>query len=121
SNADLKQAFEHHLEETEEHVARLERACESLGLKPRAKRCDGMEGLIEEGNKLIKEDAAPEVKDAVLIEAAQKVEHYEIAAYGTLCTWAKSLQHDDVLSLLKQTMDQEETADKKLTKLSETI
>jgi len=117
----LREAIEDHLEETKTHVERVEAAMESLDHKPRAKKCDAMEGLLEEGSALLEEEAAPEVLDALIIAAAQKVEHYEIATYGTLCTWAKLLGYETALKLLKQNMSEEEAADEKLTQLSESI
>jgi ferritin-like metal-binding protein YciE len=114
----LKEAFELHLEETEGQVERLEKAFEALDLKPRGKHCQAMEGLLEEGKELLEEDAEPEVLDAMLIAAAQKVEHYEIATYGTLCTWADLLGLDEVAGLLKETLAQEKATDEKLTELA---
>lgn len=121
NSPDLKKAFEQHLKETEKQVERVEKAFEDTGKAARAKTCEAMKGLIEEGEELLKEDAEPAVKDALLIAAAQKVEHYEIATYGTLCTWAKALGYDNALKLLKQTIDEEEATDQKLSKLAETI
>lgn len=121
SNEQLHEAIAAHLEETKEHVERLKEAFEAMDQTPRAEKCDAMEGLIKEGEKIIKEEGDPEVKDAMLIAAAQKVEHYEIASYGTACTWAKVLGLDDVLELLKLNMADEETADKKLTKIAKQV
>lgn len=119
ANSDeLRMAMEQHLEETKTHVERLEEVFQSLDLSPRAKKCEAMAGLLEEGSSLLEEDGAPEVLDALIIAAAQKVEHYEIATYGTLCTWAKLLGHDTALSLLKETLNEEETTDKKLTEIA---
>ncbi len=115
----LKQAFENHLSETEGQVERVEKVFESLELKARAKTCEAMQGLLEEGKSIMEEDAEPEVLDAMLIAAAQKVEHYEMATYGTLCAWAKVLGYDEALALLKQTMEQEVKADSLLTKLAD--
>ncbi len=117
----LREALQAHLEETKSHVERLEATFESLGHKPRAKKCEAMAGLLEEGSSLLEEDAESEVLDALIIAAAQKVEHYEIATYGTLCTWAKVLGYKEALKLLKQNMADEESADQKLTMLSEQI
>jgi len=117
----LRDAIEAHLEETKSHVERVEAVFESLDHKPRSKKCEAMEGLLEEGASILQEDAAPDVLDALIIAAAQKVEHYEIATYGTLCTWAKMLGYDTALQLLKQNLSQEVTADEKLTDLSKTI
>ena len=118
---DLRQAFERHLAETEKQIERVEQAFAETGKAARAKTCEAMKGLIEEAEELLKEDAEPAVKDAVMIAAAQKVEHYEIATYGTLCTWAKALGYTNALKLLKQNIDEEEATDKKLSKLSQTI
>ncbi len=115
----LKQAFENHLSETEGQVERVEKVFESLELRARAKTCEAMQGLLEEGKSIMEEDAEPEVLDAMLIAAAQKVEHYEMATYGTLCAWAKVLGYDEALALLKQTMDQEVKADSLLTELAD--
>lgn len=117
----LKKAFESHLAETEAHVDRVEQAFEDTGKAARAKTCEAMKGLIEEASGLLEEEAAPEVMDALLIAAAQKVEHYEIATYGTLCTWAKALGYAKALKLLKQNIAQEEAADKKLSQIAETV
>lgn len=120
SHEKLQQAIEEHLAETETHVERLEQVFESLDLKPRAKKCDAMEGLLEEGKSLLEEDADERVLDALIIAAAQKVEHYEIATYGTLCTWAEQLGYADALKLLKQTLGEEKNADELLTEIAET-
>jgi ferritin-like metal-binding protein YciE len=119
ASADLRNAFEEHLKQTEEHVRRLERVFERLNSKARAKKCEAMEGLVEEGKELIDAGAPEEVLDAGLICAAQKVEHYEIAAYGTLITWAHQLGKHDCADILKQTLDEEKAADEKLTNLAE--
>jgi ferritin-like metal-binding protein YciE len=118
-SADLRTAFEEHLKQTEEHVHRLEQVFERLNSKARAKKCEAMEGLVEEGKELIDSGAPEEVLDAGLICAAQKVEHYEIAAYGTLITWAHQLGKHDCADILKQTLDEEKAADEKLTNLAE--
>ncbi len=120
SHEDLVSAFEEHLQQTQTHVERLEKVFEFLELTPRAKKCKAMEGLIEEGSDLMEEDAEPEVKDAALIAAAQKVEHYEIATYGTLATWARQLGHEDAAELLEETLHEEKDTDMKLTQLAET-
>jgi ferritin-like metal-binding protein YciE len=121
NSEELAAAFEEHLEQTEGQVERLEKAFEALDLKPRGKHCAGIEGLIEEGKKLLEEEAEPEVLDAMLIAAAQKVEHYEIAAYGTLCTWADMLGLEEVARLLKETLAEEKETDEKLTELASQI
>jgi len=119
SNEDLAAGFEEHLEQTKGHVERLEKIFETLGKTPRAKKCKAMEGLIEEGSELMEKDAAPEVMDALLIAAGQKVEHYEIATYGTLVAWARRLDMNEAADLLHQTLDEEKETDVKLTELAE--
>ena len=114
----LRQAVEHHLEETKGHVQRLEQVFEKLDAKPRAKKCEAMEGLIEEAEELMGEIATPEVLDAAMIGAAQKVEHYEIASYGTLSTLAEELGHTEAARLLEQTLNEEKAADKKLNEIA---
>jgi ferritin-like metal-binding protein YciE len=120
SNPELKQAFEKHLAQTQEHVSRLEKVFESLGEKAKGKTCHAMKGLIEEGSEVISEDASDTVKDAALIAAAQRVEHYEIAGYGTVRTYAQTLGHKEAAQLLQKTLDEEGETDKLLTKLAET-
>ena len=115
----LKEAFERHLEETEQHVERLERAFELLGEPAKGKKCQAMEGLIEEGKEVMDEHSESAMLDAGLICAAQKVEHYEIASYGTICTWADLLGLDEVSDLLKETLDEEKTTDETLTEIAE--
>jgi len=118
-NAQLKQAFELHLQETQKQVERLDQVFELLGKSPRGKKCKGMEGLIEEGKEVIDMKADDEVRDAGLIAAAQKVEHYEIAGYGTVRTYAELLGERDAAKLLQQTLDEEGATDKKLSQLAE--
>jgi ferritin-like metal-binding protein YciE len=115
----LKEAFERHLEETETHVERLEQAFESLGEPVKGKKCQAMEGLIEEGKEVMEEHSESPMLDAALICAAQKIEHYEIASYGTICTWADLLGLDEVSDLLKETLDEEKTTDETLTEIAE--
>ena len=115
----LKQAFETHLEETKGHVERLEQIFEKLGKKPGGKTCKAMQGLVEEGKEKMEEDAEPEVLDAGLISAAQRVEHYEIAGYGTVRTYARLLGDEQAAQLLQKTLDEEGETDKKLTQLAE--
>lgn len=117
--SDLQKAFQDHLRQTEGHVERIERIFSELGGSPRGKKCVGMEGLIEEGSELMKENAEPEVLDAGLIAAAQKVEHYEIASYGTARTWAERMGYDNAARLLQQTLDEESAANEKLTQIAE--
>ena len=121
THPDLKQAFETHRRETEGQVRRLEQAFKLLGVPAKGKKCEGMAGLIEEGRKLMEEEAEPSVLDAALISAAQKVEHYEIASYGCVCTYAEMLGYDQVHELLGQNLDEEETTDQKLTALAESV
>ena len=118
SDPNLKQAFQTHFAETEQHVQRLEQILQELDESPEGKKCKAMEGLIEEGKDLIDEDAEPEVMDAGLIGAAQKVEHYEIAGYGTVRTYAQMLGNDQAARLLQQTLDEEGATNKKLTELA---
>jgi ferritin-like metal-binding protein YciE len=119
SSPELEQAFTKHLRETENHVRRLEQIFKSLGQTARGKKCKGMEGLIEEGKEIMEEDGAEEVIDAALISAAQRVEHYEIAAYGCLRTYAQLLGYEEADRLLAQTLQEEEATDKALTALGE--
>lgn len=116
---DLQKAFQEHLRQTEGQVERIERIFSDMDGSPRGKKCVGMEGLIEEGNELLQEDVDPNVLDAGLIAAAQKVEHYEIAGYGTARAWAQRLGYDNAARLLQQTLEEESTANEKLTKIAE--
>ncbi len=119
SSAQLKAAFTSHLKETQGHVERLKKIGETLDIKLTGKKCAAMEGLVEEGKEVIEEDGDAAVIDAALIGAAQRVEHYEMAAYGTTRAMAQSLGHSDVVKLLQQTLDEEGAADKKLTVIAE--
>ncbi len=121
SDESLRTAFEEHLEETQEQIQRLEKVFEMLGKPARGKKCVAMQGLIEEGKEIMEEEAPDAVLDAAIIAAAQKVEHYEIAAYGTLATYAEILELEDALPLLKQTLDEEKQADLKLTEVASSI
>jgi ferritin-like metal-binding protein YciE len=121
SAPELKKAFEEHLEVTRGHVERLETIFEDLSIPARGKKCKAMEGLIAEGAELIAEKGEPSVKDAGLIACAQRVEHYEMAGYGCVRTFAKLLGYDDAVALLQQTLDEEGEADKALTELAETV
>ena len=120
SHRQLKQGFTKHEKQTRQHVKRLEQICRSLGEKPTGKKCVGMEGLLKEGAELIKEKPEPDVLDAGLISAAQHVEHYEMAGYGTVRTWAQLLGYEDHVRLLQQTLDEERATDESLTELAET-
>lgn len=115
----LSEAIDAHLEETKNHVVRLEEVFESIGETPRGKKCKGMEGLIEEGQEALDEEGDPAVLDAAIIAAAQRVEHYEIAAYGCLMHYAELLGHTEAVRLLQQTLDEEKAADEKLTQVSD--
>jgi ferritin-like metal-binding protein YciE len=119
TNPQLKAGFEEHARQTEQQVQRLEQIFEALGKSPRGKKCKGMEGLLEEGKEVMQEDMDNETRDAALIAAAQKVEHYEIAGYGTVRTYAQLLGEKDAVKLLQTTLDEEGQTDKKLTQLAE--
>ena len=119
TNPELKEAFSNHLDETEGHVQRLEKIFQMLGEKAGGKKCKGMEGLIEEAKELLEEDATEEVLDAGLISKAQHVEHYEMAGYGTVRTYAEQLGFSDQAKLLQQTLDEEGKANELLTQIAE--
>ena len=119
TNPQLKKAFETHLRETEVQIQRLEKIFEKLGKKPTGKKCAAMEGLIEEGKEMMAEDMEEDTMDAALISVAQKVEHYEIASYGTVRTWAQLLGDEQTARALQQTLDEEGKTDKLLTDLAE--
>jgi ferritin-like metal-binding protein YciE len=119
SSQELRQAIEEHLEQTKGHVERLEQVFEELGQRAKGKRCVAMEGLIEEGKELMDQDLEAMVMDAGLICAAQKVEHYEMAGYGTARTWARLLGHHRAPDLLQETLNEEGEADHKLTQIAE--
>src|SRR5580700_8161337 len=121
TSEDLRAGFEEHLEQTKGHVSRLEEIFKALGESPKGKKCKGMEGLIKEGGEMIEEDPAPEELDAGLISAAQRVEHYEIAGYGCVSTYAKLLREDTAESLLRQTLEEEKETDEELTDLASRI
>jgi ferritin-like metal-binding protein YciE len=121
TSEDLRAGFEEHLEQTKGHVERLEQIFEALGEKPTGKKCHGMEGLITEGSEVLEQDLDDEVRDAALISAAQRVEHYEIAAYGTVRTYAELLGETEAVELLQETLDEEKETDEKLTSLSREI
>jgi ferritin-like metal-binding protein YciE len=121
SAPELKEAFQEHLEQTKGQIERLRTIFETLHKKPTGKTCKAMEGLVAEGSETMSEDAEPAVLDAALIAAAQRVEHYEIAAYGTVVAYARLLKDSQSANLLKKTLDEESTTDKKLTKLAESL
>jgi ferritin-like metal-binding protein YciE len=116
---DLRKGFEQHLRETKQHVQRLQKACQLVNCPTGGETCEAMQGLVKEGEEAINLGAEPMVKDAALIGAAQKVEHYEIALYGCLCSWADELGLSDVRDLLHQTLEEEKATDAKLTELAE--
>lgn len=118
SNEDLKNAFSSHLKETENQVQRLEKIFKHLKESPKGKTCEGMKGILKEGEERIKEGGDPEVVDAGLISAAQRVEHYEIASYGSARTYAELLGEDQAVQLLEETLEEEKAADQKLTKIA---
>ena len=119
SHPSLREAFESHLEETRGQIERLEQVFASLDEKARGKHCDGIAGIIEEGKSIMEEDFDDVTMDACLIAAGQRAEHYEMAAYGTLIAWAQAMGHSQAVKLLKQTLDEEKAADKKLSGLAE--
>jgi ferritin-like metal-binding protein YciE len=119
--ADLKAGFEKHLKETQVHIERLETIFKELEESPKGKKCKGMEGVIADGKELMEEEAEPEVMDAGLIGAAQHVEHYEMAGYGCVRTYAELLGHNNFAKLLQKTLDEETATDEKLTELARNI
>jgi len=118
---ELREGFEMHLEQTKEHVERLKQIMESMDEKPAGKKCIGMVGIIQEGDEMMGEDLEGSVMDAALISAAQRAEHYEIAAYGCVRTWAKELGEDEAAELLEKTLQEEKETDAKLTELAEQV
>jgi ferritin-like metal-binding protein YciE len=121
SSEELRRGFEEHLEQTKGHVQRLEQIFQTLGESPKGKKCKGMEGLVEEGSEVMGEDFEGSLMDAALIGAAQRVEHYEIAAYGTVCAFAEELGATEQAELLNETLEEEKETDEKLSKLAEQI
>jgi ferritin-like metal-binding protein YciE len=119
TSEELRAAFESHLEETRSQVERLEQVFEMLDEKARGKHCDGMAGIIEEGKSVMEEEFDETTMDAVLIASAQRVEHYEMAAYGTLVAWAKDMGHNDAADVLATILEEEKAADEKLTTIAE--
>lgn len=118
-NSELAEAFSIHLTETKEHLKRLEQVFDSLGTKPKAKTCEAMKGLISEGEEMLEAKGDHHVRDAALIAAAQRIEHYEIAAYGTVRNLARQLGYETLASLLQRTLDEAGAANKKLTEIAE--
>jgi ferritin-like metal-binding protein YciE len=119
TSPELREAIESHLAETEEQVSRVEQAFEMLNEPAKTKTCAGMMGIVEEGSEVIKENEKGAALDAGIIAGAQRAEHYEMAAYGTVISWARSLGHDDVAELLSVSLEEEKAADEKLTELAE--
>jgi ferritin-like metal-binding protein YciE len=115
----LSEAFESHLQETQGQIERLEQVFEILEEKVRGKHCEGIAGIIDEGKSIMEEDFDEDTMDACLIAAGQRAEHYEIAAYGTLISWARVMGHDEAADLLQQNLDEEKAADEKLSKMAE--
>jgi ferritin-like metal-binding protein YciE len=118
-NDTLRTAFETHLRETQGHAQQLEQVFQALGERPRGKHCDGMAGIIEEGQSKLEEDLEGTALDACLIAAAQRAEHYEMAAYGTLVAWARAMGHNEAVGLLEQILENEKATDEKLTQIAE--
>jgi ferritin-like metal-binding protein YciE len=121
TDAELKSAFEQHLEETRIHAERLEKIMSQLDETPKGKKCKAMEGLVEEGKEVIDEEAEASIKDLALITAAQKVEHYEIAGYGSARTLAQLIGESRIAKVLQETLDEEGETDKRLTQIAENI
>lgn len=119
ANTNLRKALDAHLEQTEQHVSRLEEIFEHLDEQVKAKACAGMAGIVEEGSEILQEDLGDDVMDAAIIAAAQRAEHYEIAAYGTAAAWAEALGLAEVADLLSETLEEEKAADLKLSELAE--
>jgi ferritin-like metal-binding protein YciE len=118
SNAELEKALTDHRHQTEGHVRRLEQVFDMIGKKPRGKKCDGILGIVAEGDEVLEEAHEGTLCDAGIVAAAQAAEHYEIARYGTLCAWAEALGKPDAVSLLKETLEEEKKADKLLTSIA---
>jgi ferritin-like metal-binding protein YciE len=121
SSSELRGAFQDHLEETKNHVSRLEQVFELFGWQAKAKTCAGMKGLVEEGDEVMQQDATPELMDAALIGAAQRVEHYEMAAYGTARALAEQVGNEAAAELLEETLNEEKAADQTLTGIAEQL
>jgi ferritin-like metal-binding protein YciE len=121
SSEELAKAINDHLDQTREHVTRLEQIFEELGKNPARKKCEGLVGILEEGKEILEQDGDSRVKDAAIIAAAQRAEHYEIAVYGTLRTWSEILGYDEAAKILEQTLEEEKEADKLLTEIASNI
>jgi len=121
TNEQLREALESHLQETEGHIERLEQIFEQMEMPARGKKCEGMQHLIAEGNEMIGDAEEDGTRDAVMIAAVQKTEHYEIATYGTIRTWANLLGKSDIASILEETLEEEKAADEKLTSIAESF
>lgn len=121
SNSQLRDGFKTHLEETKKQKQRLEEVCKELNFDPKGETCKAMQGLVKEGEEIMKEKADPEVMDAALIAAAQRIEHYEIAGYGTVCTYAEQLGYTDIKKKLGETLEEEKRTDEKLTKVASRV
>ena len=121
TSTELKKAFENHLRETEGQIERLVEICNMIGTNPKGKSCAGMKGVLSEGSEMLEEVEAGDVRDAALISAAQRVEHYEMAAYGTLRNYAELLGQPQAAKLLEKTLEEEKAADQKLTTISEKV
>lgn len=121
SSNELRTALEHHLRETEEHVRRVEQICEIVGESPKGETCEGIKGVLEEGEKNVHAVKEGPVRDEAIISGCQRVEHYEMAAYGTARTYAERLGKQQVVQLLERTLEEEKAADKKLTEVSNTV
>ena len=118
SSDDLRQALQGHFDETQQHLSRLEQICQQLDIPTRGAKCPAMEGIIEEGDEALKADMEDMVRDAAIIAACQRVEHYEIAGYGCARTFAQQCGHQEIADLLQQTLDEEKAADEKLTQIA---
>jgi ferritin-like metal-binding protein YciE len=120
TSPELKSAIEEHLQQTESHVSRLEEVFKMLGQMPKVKVCEAMKGILKEAEEILSSRIAPPIKDAAIIGAAQKIEHYEIASYRAIIQWASQMGRDDIKQLLGQILDEEEEADRKLGELAKT-
>ena len=119
TSPELRQALSDHLEQTRGHVTRLEEVFQMHGEEPKKMKCKGMQGILDEGEDMLGFDATPDVRDAAIISSCQRVEHYEIAAYGSVCSYAEQMGHDRAAATLQQTLDEEKEADEKLTDIAE--